>query len=242
MGGHAFGDGKVTDASKRETAMFFSPRLNVIVKEKTLIVLAGRPPSNDLLNWRHEESDTVIAVDGAWGFFQQVGLFPDLLIGDFDSCGEIDQIILENPDLNVMCANDQENTDFEKAIYWTEENTETSNLVVLGGLGNRSDHFITNLLLGCRMNPNWCVTFDDSGEWIRRVTPSTPLCLLGRSGAVLSLLPMTPCTGVSSSGLKWNLRDEQLSITQKLGQSNVCESDRVEVSCESGNLFVFVPK
>ena len=242
MGRYATGDGKVEDACKQEATRLFYSALNVTEKDKTLIVLAGRPPSMDLLSWRYEESDRVIAVDGGWQPFQDSGLHPDVLIGDFDSCPDIDGLRQENPGLEVIHSIDQENTDFEKALVWTEANTETRELVVLGGLGQRSDHFITNLLICCKMNPDWCVIFDDPSEWIRRVTPDTPLSLVGRKGSVLSILPLTPCLGVSSSGLKWNLLDEEISFSKKLGQSNFCESDYVEVSCETGNLFVFLSK
>ena len=34
------------------------------------MVLAGRPPRADLLNWRLEEADLSIAVDGGWESFR----------------------------------------------------------------------------------------------------------------------------------------------------------------------------
>ena len=61
--------------------------------EKTcLLVLAGAPPSEDLLMWRMEDSDYLIAVDGGFSSFRHADKIPDLLIGDLDSldCDELE--------------------------------------------------------------------------------------------------------------------------------------------------------
>ena len=41
---------------------------------------------------------------------------------------------------------EQDTTDFEKALFG-EENTNLKKLIILGGLGKRTDHLITNLLV-----------------------------------------------------------------------------------------------
>ena len=86
------------------------------------------------------------------------------------------------------------------------------------------------------------ITFDDEKEWIRRVTGQTPLRLVGRNRAHVSLLPLTPCSKVSTTGLKWNLEERDLSHDEGSSQSNLGVSDLVTVSCSSGNLFVILQK
>ena len=209
---------------------------------KTLLVLNGKAPTDGLLRWRFEESDTIVAVDGGWNVLRNSELLPDALIGDLDSCEALDQIRENFPELKISHILDPDTTDFEKAIKLVGTHTETTELIILGGVGKRSDHFLSNLLVSLRMNPTWSVVFDDDNEWISRVNPSSSLLLGGRKGTTLSILPLVPCNGVCSRGLKWELTNESLSPDSKFSQSNLCTSDEVEISCESGNLFVILSK
>ena len=209
---------------------------------KTLLVLNGKAPTEGLLRWRFEESDTIVAVDGGWDVLRSSGLLPDALIGDLDSCEALDQIREDFPELEIGRIMDPDTTDFEKAIKWVETHTQTTELIILGGVGKRSDHFLSNLLISLRMNPAWSVVFDDDSEWISRVSPSSSLLLGGRKGTTLSILPLVPCDGVCSRGLKWELTNESLRPDSKFSQSNLCTSDEVEISCEGGKLFVILSK
>ena len=211
--------------------------------EKTcLLVLAGAPPSEDLLMWRMEDSDYLIAVDGGFSSFRHADKIPDLLIGDLDSLTDCDELENKYPDLKIVRLREQETTDFEKALNWIFANIEVKNLIVLGALGKRTDHLITNLLVASNVDESLNITFDDDEEWIRRVTPSCPLILNGRKGAVLSLLPIQEVTGVMTKGLKWELDGEKIGGKRIIGQSNQCESNSVEINCQSGSLFVFLEK
>ena len=132
-------------------------------------------------------------------------------IGDGDSCDEFQSLSSDYENMLVIPSIDQDSTDFEKAAIWVNQNTNCSDLVVLGGMGERSDHFLSNLIIAANFNSRWTVTFDDTDEWIRRVTPETPLSLKGRNGSTLSILPIEECK-LSTNGLKWELSDEKLSI------------------------------
>jgi thiamine pyrophosphokinase len=207
-----------------------------------LLVLAGQPPSDELITWRMEEADYSIAVDGGYLCFRQAGLVPDTLIGDLDSLSEEEHPGSEFPELKVMHLHEQDSTDFEKALNWIQVNTNIKKLIILGGLGKRTDHLTTNLLVASVANQSLEITFDDDQEWMRRVTPSCPLSLHGRKGANLSILPLCESSGVTTKGLKWELNSENIGGSKIVGQSNRCKSDLVEIKCETGNFFVFLEK
>lgn len=207
-----------------------------------MIVLAGNPPSDDLLMWRMEDADYSIAVDGGFLSFRHIDKIPDLLIGDFDSLPDYDQIEGRFPNLDIQRLNEQDTTDFEKALRWISGNLKIKNLVILGGLGKRTDHLITNLLIASVADQSLVITFDDDTEWMRRVTPDCPLILHGRKGANLSILPVDESGGVTTQGLKWELEGERIGGGRIIGQSNECISDKVEIHCDSGSLFVFLEK
>jgi thiamine pyrophosphokinase len=207
-----------------------------------LLVLAGQPPSDELITWRMEEADYSIAVDGGYLCFRQAGLVPDTLIGDLDSLSEEEHPGSEFPELKVMHLHEQDSTDFEKALNWIQVNTNIKKLIILGGLGKRTDHLTTNLLVASVADQSLEITFDDDQEWMRRVTPSCPLSLHGRKGANLSILPLCESSGVTTKGLKWELNSENIGGSKIVGQSNRCKSDLVEIKCETGNFFVFLEK
>jgi thiamine pyrophosphokinase len=207
-----------------------------------LLVLAGQPPSDELITWRMEEADYSIAVDGGYLCFRQAGLVPDTLIGDLDSLSEEEHPRSEFPELKVMHLHEQDSTDFEKALNWIQVNTNIKKLIILGGLGKRTDHLTTNLLVASVADQSLEITFDDDQEWMRRVTPSCPLSLHGRKGANLSILPLCESSGVTTKGLQWELNSENIGGSKIVGQSNRCKSDLVEIKCETGNFFVFLEK
>ena len=206
------------------------------------MVLAGQPPSDELITWRMEEADYSIAVDGGYLSFRQAGLVPDTLIGDLDSLSDEEHPGSEFPELKVMHLHEQDSTDFEKALNWIQVNTNIKKLIILGGLGKRTDHLTTNLLVASVADQSLEITFDDDQEWMRRVTPSCPLSLHGRKGANLSILPLCESSGVTTKGLQWELNSENIGGSKIVGQSNRCKSDLVEIKCETGNFFVFLEK
>ena len=206
------------------------------------MVLAGQPPSDELITWRMEEADYSIAVDGGYLSFRQAGLVPDTLIGDMDSLSDEEHPGSEFPELKVMHLHEQDSTDFEKALNWIQVNTNIKKLIILGGLGKRTDHLTTNLLVASVADQSLEITFDDDQEWMRRVTPSCPLSLHGRKGANLSILPLCESSGVTTKGLQWELNSENIGGSKIVGQSNRCKSDLVEIKCETGNFFVFLEK
>ena len=131
---------------------------------------------------------------------------------------------------------------FPRQSDWLDRETLPQEIIILGGLGGRSDHSCTNWMIASRIDAACSVVFDSQEEWVCRITSETPLSLRGNKGATLSLIPMIHCTGVSSQGLRWNLEGESLSVTGKLSQSNLCDSDEVKVSCEEGVLFAVLRK
>ena len=207
-----------------------------------LITLAGHAPSAELLQWRLEEAEISIAVDGGWLAHRHAGLEPDFILGDFDSCGDLHEVEKIFPRTVIERRPDQDQTDFQKALAWLDQRGLPGRLVILGGLGKRTDHCLSNLMIAGRVDPIVEITFDDEHEWVRRITPSCPLVLSGRADAPISLLPVGEVEKVSSSGLQWELSGADFSWDKLISQSNRCATDAVKVTCQSGVLYAFVSK
>jgi thiamine pyrophosphokinase len=167
---------------------------------------------------------------------------PDIILGDLDSLPESENTMSEFPHVKLVHMKEQDTTDFEKALLWVKKNTNLKKLIILGGLGKRTDHLVTNLLVASVIDESLQITFDDDCEWIQRVTPFCPLRLNGRKGSNLSILPIRESIGVQTKGLKWELVGETIGGSRIIGQSNSCLSDSVEISCASGSFYVFLEK
>jgi len=214
----------------------------VVAESTVLITLAGHSPSAELLQWRAEEAEISIAVDGGWLAHRHAGVEPDLILGDLDSCGDLQEIETIFPRSVIERRTDQNQTDFEKALAWLVHRGLPGRLVILGGLGKRTDHCLSNLMIAGRIDPSVEITFDDEHEWVYRVTPASPLVLSGRANAPLSLLPIGEVGQVTSSGLQWELSGADFAWDRLISQSNRCSTDEVKVSCQLGVLYAFVSK
>ena len=207
-----------------------------------LITLAGHAPSAELLQWRAEEAEISIAVDGGWLAHRHAEVEPDLILGDLDSCGDLEEMEKIFPCSVIERRPDQNQTDFEKALGWLEHRGLPGRVVILGGLGKRTDHCLSNLMITARVDPSVEIIFDDEHEWVRRITPACPLVLSGRADTQISLLPIGEVGEVNSFGLHWELSDADFSWDKLISQSNRCSKDEVKVSCQSGVLYAFVSK
>ena len=87
-------------------------------------------------------ADFSIAADAGMKALVHAGMEPDLLIGDMDSFDVAKSDLV----CEVQRIDNQDTTDFEKALN-RREVCDADEIVVLGGTGGRSDHFLNNLLL-----------------------------------------------------------------------------------------------
>ena len=204
-----------------------------------LLVLAGESPDESLLAWRAEDSDFVIAVDGGMNALIHAGIQPDLLVGDFDS---FDPTTSGSISCKVIREEDQDSTDLEKALRHLPRDEVPDEIVLLGATGGRSDHFLTNLLVASILPEEKKVALDATDEIIQRATPACSVSLIGMSGKIVSLLPLSSCEGVATEGLRWELADAAMGPGVQLGQSNEAVSEKVFISLRSGNLFVITSK
>lgn len=208
---------------------------------KVLIVLNGEPPEASLLAWRAKEADYIAAADGGAHALLDAGLKPDLIVGDMDSFAP-ETLVPSDAHPQVLREPDQDSTDFEKALRNLPTDAPPEQIILLGATGGRSDHFLTNLLVASEIPEETRVALDAGDEFIERVTPARPVRIVGRKGSVVSLLPLATAEGVTTEGLRWELKDARMAPGLLLGQSNEALKDEGRVSITGGRLFVILPK
>lgn len=218
--------------SARPIARLSSVRLgSVIEMDCAAILLNGCRPSDSLL--KELEGRLLLCADGAYTWMRQVGLTPDVLIGDFDS--------LEFCDFNgtrVTFREEKDETDGELCLRYAAEH-EIRDLIILGGEGGREDHFQANLILlvqalklgiSARMLTATCDIF----------AVNTSFRLNVGEGKTLSLVPFSEQVHIiKTEGLKYALRDAVLRSDSTLGISNLTTDSNVSVELDQGVLLVY---
>ncbi len=204
--------------------------------DKALLFINGIPPKT----LPQTEGYSLIAVtDGAFHYLKEKN-FPlknlDFISGDFDShTGQDDNIYHEK----FIHTPDQNKTDFHKSLEIISEKG-FKNVDVYGGSGGEMDHFLGNLTVAFLFKNQLEIRFfDDESTYF--FTPKE-IILKEVKGKMISLYPFPTAENVVTSGLNWELINETLSLTQKIGSRNFATSDEVKISFSNGDLIIFIGK
>lgn len=204
------------------------------------VIVAGGDPDPSDMSWL-ADADLLVAADSGACWLDELGITPDLLVGDFDS---IDGPLLERlASAGVPIerhASDKDESDAELALARAvASGAET--IVILGALsGKRLDHELANLLL--LADPAWArrdLRIVRGTTVVRALHGGASLELTGTPGDVVTLLPVSgDAQGVTTDGLRYPLADEELRFGRSRGLSNVVERAGASVWLESGTLLV----
>jgi thiamine pyrophosphokinase len=183
----------------------------------------------------------VVAADSGIEHALAAGVHVDLLIGDLDSATPrtvLDAIAAGSE--VVRHPEDKDATDLELALDAVADRGFDSVLVV-GIHGGRSDHLLANALLlaspryaGLRVhahlgNADVIVVRDEA-------------VLPGPAGRLCTLLPLGGAAeGVTTTGLRYPLRDETLDPGSTRGVSNVVDTTPAGVALRAGVLLAVLP-
>ncbi|NQV48860.1 MAG: thiamine diphosphokinase [Candidatus Marinimicrobia bacterium] len=209
---------------------------------KVLLVLAGIPPDTDLLKTEMSQADIVIAVDGGSQVFLENKLKPDLLIGDLDS-----HTGLFDDSVTIICADNQNFTDLEKALEYLFINYSPRSLVLLGATGGRTDHLLNNLHICASVDLEIDIIIRSTikvnekylTETITRIAGEGITDLPVRKGATVSVLPVTHFKKLDVTGLEWDICGVD-SSSKLVSQSNIVKSNPLQIKLLSGCVYIVV--
>lgn len=204
------------------------------------VIVAGGDPDPSDVSWL-TDAGLLVAADSGASWLDELGVTPDLLVGDLDSVGEalVDRLAAAGVTIERHAA-DKDESDAELALARAvESGAET--IVILGALsGERLDHELANLLL--LADPAWRgrdVRIVRGTTSVRALHGGESLELTGQPGDVVTLLPVRgDAQGVTTDGLRYPLADEELRFGRSRGLSNVVERAGASVWLKSGTLLV----
>lgn len=209
------------------------------------IVVDGEPPAS---GWRHllTPSAIVIAADGGARYAFGEGVSVTDVVGDLDSLTptEVDALAHSGSRIHRFDA-DKDYTDFELAARLVHDGhgTPGTPLLVVGGAGGRLDHALGNIaVLGSDELTPFPVTALLGEAVVRVATPAHPVTVHGGPDRLVSLVPAGgPVSGVTTSGLRYELAGETMGASRARGISNVVERPPATVATGAGALLVIEP-
>jgi thiamine pyrophosphokinase len=186
----------------------------------------------------------VIAADGGARHATALGLDIDAWVGDGDSIDPAALAGLEVRGVDVRrAAPDKDESDTELAVRAGLER-DADGIIILGATGGpRLDHELANLglLAMPELGDGIAFLYTPRSRIGRLRQPGGPreARSLGRRGDTVSLLPFGgDVRGVTTRGLRYPLRDEDLPMGPPRGLSNVVDADDAAVTIRDGLLLV----
>jgi thiamine pyrophosphokinase len=208
-----------------------------MLSKRAVIFANGTLPGVEAARRLLRDGDYWIAADGGCKHALACGRAPDILIGDFDSVpGPVRESLHRAGTRMQSFPAEKDETDLELAIAFASREGY-SPILILAGLGGRTDQTLANLSLLADPDLAGCdIRIDDGFEEAVRIGRKT--VLHGTAGDVVSLLPFgVPAEGVVTEGLRYPLRGETLLPHKTRGVSNRMLSDTAAVSVERGVLL-----
>jgi len=199
-----------------------------------LILTNGSIVNHECIKKVVPSADFVICADGGVKHLSKLELWPDLIVGDFDSVkkDELEFYIQKGVSIRKF-SSEKDQTDTHIAVDSAIEAGAT-NVILLGALGSRFDHSYANIMLLYRlMKLGIKARIIDDYNHIIMLNDFT--VIEGEAGQVLSLLPFGGTARiVETHGLKYPIINRDLSLDDPYGVSNLFESSKVIIQVESG--------
>lgn len=192
-------------------------------------------------------ADEVIAADGGARHAMKAGRLPDLVIGDLDSLSEaeVDDLVSRGVPMRPVPAQKDE-TDGELAVREALARG-SSEIVLVGAVGDRVDHVLSNLGLLALANREGAVAWASDGETEAHALSASgarsTLGISARVGWTFSVVPFPSETAVVSiNGARWALERTLLSARSSRGLSNVVTAGEASVVVHEGDVVVFLAR
>jgi thiamine pyrophosphokinase len=203
-----------------------------------LIVGGGPVNPNQLRLELANQPGLIIAADRGGKYLLDLGVLPEVLIGDHDSIPEeaLEQLRLGGTEIRTFPP-EKDQTDLELALDFALSRGATY-ITILGGLGERIDHTLGNIgLLVKALEAGVVAHLLDPGHDISAVNHQA--VFQKKPGWAVSFIPLTPkVSGVTTHGLVFGLDQEDLFFDHTRGIHNQFSDQTASVELKDGILLI----
>lgn len=185
--------------------------------------------------------DCLLAVDNGLSYIDQLGLSPNVIVGDFDTAN--DDLVEKYRNMSSVTTftlvPEKDETDTETAVDYTIR-MGYDEVVLLGAMGGRFDHTLGNLHMLYRLLQQKIrgIMIDEKNR-ISLCESSLRLQKEELFGTYVSLIPFTQkVEKLTLKGFKYPLCDFLLQSGVSIGISNEVVDENCEISFEKGILIM----
>ena len=207
---------------------------------RCVIVAAGQILDYERAKSFLQPDDFFIFCDGGLIHADGLGLKPDLIVGDFDSCDSEDLARWKDSCETVRLPREKDDTDTLFAVKLAVERG-VDDFLLLGAMGGRFDHALGNIsiLLYLHGLGKKAILVDDYS--VMQVVGSEPFYIEDNCSYFSVLTVAGDVSGVNIKNAKYPLENAKLSADFQLGISNeVLPGKTAEVSVEKGRILVVI--
>lgn len=195
----------------------------------------------------------IICADGGTNTCFEMGLIPEVIIGDLDSIKEEVLEFYKNVRV-IKTIKEKDYTDFELALMYIEneklldvttrfkvknsieKESRVTPVLVVGATGNRVDMTLSNILK-LQSNKNM-IFLTESFEYMRYIKLNKSVEVIEKlSGKTFSIIPITDLKKLDLKGFVYNL--DKVDIDKSIGlASNIVKEDKAYIYCEKGEMYL----
>jgi len=204
--------------------------------KRAIIFLNGNLSDLTLVKQYINKHSLLIGCDGGTRHILELGLQPDVVIGDLDSFRP-EEISSDHQPKYVTCPTDKDFTDSEFAIRYAQQ-AGYRHIILAGALGDRLDHLLGNIfLLNKDGFANLKLKIIEGNQEAYIVRGQTRIN--GQKGDTISFIPIAGKPQVKTTGgLKYDLNEYTLSLQGNTGISNILTRKSTEITVTKGSILV----
>lgn len=203
-------------------------------QKHALIICNGEMPSQKLLVPLLKKKPFIICADGGANKARAFNILPNFIIGDLDSITQKTRYYFSS--VPIIHNPDQNSTDLEKTLNYLLANSFES-ATIIGATGERPDHTMANFSILMKYHRKISLQFFDERCTAQMVYKK--IRFSSEIGQQISLMPMGKCSGITTQGLKFPLKNESLELGVREGSSNEAVKNTVTITMKKGSLLLF---
>ena len=203
--------------------------------KRCIIIANGKSPRKSVIEFLVKQGyDTIICADGGANSALMLGITPNYIIGDLDSIKDETANYFASKS-KIVKIKRQNDTDVEKCLKFAIKKG-IKEAVLVGVTGDRLDHTFCNLgiILKFYDKISLRIIAEKSLLSAHSDTAEIPVKL----GEIISLYGFSEKTKITSTGLKYQLKNTALPFGIRESTSNVATKEIIKLKIKNGIVFI----
>lgn len=203
--------------------------------KRCIIIANGKSPRKSVIDFlKNRGYNTIICADGGANAAMKLGVIPDYIIGDLDSIKEKSKKYFSKKS-TIIKIERQNDTDVEKCLKFAIKK-RIGEAVLVGVTGDRLDHTFCNLGIVLKFFNKISLKIIAEKSLLTAYTGSAEIS--AKPGETISLYGFNERTKITSSGLKYPLKNTALPFGNRESTSNVAVDNKIALKIKNGIIFV----